>query len=77
MGIFDKLKFSRLKEGLAKTRENLFGRVERVLTAKSKIDDSVLEDIEEALIRSDVGIRTTERIIGNIRERVRRMNCDE
>lgn len=77
MGIFDKLKFSRLKEGLAKTRENLFGRVERVLTAKSKIDDSVLEDIEEALIRSDVGIRTTERIIGNIRERVRRERYED
>lgn len=72
MGIFDKLKFTKLREGLSKTRESLFGRVERILTAKSKIDDSVLEDLEEALIRSDVGVGTTGRIIDNIRERVRR-----
>jgi fused signal recognition particle receptor len=72
LGILDKLKLTKLREGLSKTRESLFGRVERLLTAKSKIDDSVLEEVEEALIRSDVGVRTTERIIENIRERVRR-----
>jgi fused signal recognition particle receptor len=72
VGLFDKLKFSRLKEGLAKTRDSLFGRVERILTTKTRIDDSVLEELEEVLIRSDVGVATTETIIGNIRERVKR-----
>lgn len=72
MGLFDKMKFSRLKEGLSRTRESLFGRIERILSAKSKIDDAVLEELEEAMIRSDVGVSMTERIIDNIRERVRR-----
>lgn len=72
MGLFDKLKFSRLREGLAKTRESLFGKVERMVTARAKIDDSVLEELEEILIRCDVGVATTETIIGNIRERVKR-----
>jgi fused signal recognition particle receptor len=72
VGLFDKLKFSRLKEGLARTRDSLFGRVERILTARAKIDDSVLEELEEVLIRCDVGVGTTETIIGNIRDRVKR-----
>jgi fused signal recognition particle receptor len=72
VGLFDKLKFSRLREGLAKTRDSLFGKVERILTARAKIDDSVLEELEEVLIRCDVGVSTTETIIGNIRERVKR-----
>ncbi len=80
MGLFDKLKFSRLREGLSKTRESLFGRVERLISARSRIDDSVLEELEEILIRSDVGVSTTERVIASIRERVKRdryENTDE
>ncbi len=72
MGLLDKLKFSRLREGLSKTRESLFSRVERLITARSRIDDAVLEELEEILIRSDVGVSTTERVIANIRERVKR-----
>jgi fused signal recognition particle receptor len=72
VGLFDKLKFSRLREGLAKTRDSLFGKVERILTTRTRIDDSVLEELEEVLIRSDVGVATTETIIANIRERVKR-----
>ena len=71
MGLFDKLKFSRLKEGLSKTRESLFGKVERMLTARSRID-TVLEELEEILLRCDVGVSTTETVIANIRERVKR-----
>lgn len=71
MGLFDKLKFSRLREGLAKTRESLFGKVERMITARSKIDDEVLDELEEILIRSDVGVKTTETVIANIRQRVK------
>jgi len=72
VGLFDKLKFNRLREGLAKTRESLFGKVERMLSARSKIDDDVLDELEEILIRSDVGVKTTEKVIGNIRERVKK-----
>jgi fused signal recognition particle receptor len=72
VGLFDKLKFTRLREGLSKTRESLFGRVERMITTRSKIDDGVLEELEEILIRCDVGVSTTDRIIANIRERVKR-----
>jgi fused signal recognition particle receptor len=72
VGVFDKLKFNRLREGLARTRESLFGKVERMLTARSRIDDDVIDDLEEILIRSDVGVATTEKVIRNIRERVKR-----
>jgi len=72
VGLFDKLKFDRLREGLSKTRESLFGKVERMVTARSKIDDEVLDDLEEILIASDVGVTTTETVIGNIRERVKK-----
>ncbi len=72
MGLFDKLKFTRLREGLSKTRESLFGHVERMLSSRSRIDDSVLEDLEEILIRCDVGVSTTETVIANIRERVKK-----
>jgi len=72
VGLFDKLKFNRLREGLSKTRESLFGKVERMITARSKIDDEVIDDLEEILIRSDVGVKTTESVIGNIRERVKK-----
>jgi fused signal recognition particle receptor len=72
MGFFDKFKFDRLKEGLTKTRENLFGKVQRLINAKSTIDDELMLEIEEILIGSDVGVETAERIITNIRERVKR-----
>ncbi|HLF13843.1 MAG TPA: signal recognition particle-docking protein FtsY [Bacteroidota bacterium] len=72
MGLLDKLKLSRLREGLSKTRESLFGRVERMLTARSRIDDTVLEELEEILLRCDVGVSTTETVIANIRDRVKK-----
>ncbi len=72
MGLLDKLKFTRLKEGLAKTRESLFGKVQRILTAKTKIDDEMIDNIEEALISGDVGVGTATTLIENIRERVKR-----
>ena len=54
MSFLDKFKFSRLKECLAKTRDNLLGKVQKILSSKSKIDDELLENIEEALIAGDV-----------------------
>ncbi len=72
MGFFDKLKFSRLKEGLAKTRENLVTKVQKLLTSKSKIDDELLENLEEILLLGDVGVTTTSKIIQDIKERVKK-----
>ena len=72
MGFLDKFKFSRLKEGLAKTRENLFGKVHRLFVATTTIDDTFLDNLEEILIGGDVGVATTSKIIENIRERVKK-----
>jgi len=65
MGFFDKL-----KQGLKKTHENIFTKVDRLVNAKSKIDDDFLEKLEEILISSDVGVQTTENIIENLKLRV-------
>ncbi len=71
MAFFDSLKLNRLKEGLTKTRENLFGKVQRLISAKSKIDDATLEQLEEILITADVGMETSLSIIGRIKQRVK------
>lgn len=62
MGIFDK--------GVKKTNEGFFKRLSRALVGKSKVDDSVLDAIEEALVSSDMGVDTTLQIIDNLEERV-------
>lgn len=72
MGLFDAFRLDRLKEGLAKTRESLFGKVERLVTARGTIDDDVLEELEETLLRSDVGAQTTETLVSAIRARVKK-----
>ncbi|HUL44412.1 MAG TPA: signal recognition particle-docking protein FtsY [Bacteroidota bacterium] len=77
MGFLDKFKFSRLAEGLAKTRENLFGRVQKILTGKTRIDDEMLENLEEILIAGDVGVTTTIRIIEDLRLRVRKEGYED
>lgn len=71
MGILDKIGLSRLKDGLSKTREGIVGKVTRLVTAKSKIDDATLDDLEEILIGADVGLDTSVNIIESIRRRVK------
>ncbi|MDP1676437.1 MAG: signal recognition particle-docking protein FtsY [Bacteroidota bacterium] len=71
MGFFDSLKFSRLKEGLAKTRETLVAKVNRLIFAKGKIDDEFLTQLEEILITSDVGVETAQRIIESIKRKTK------
>lgn len=71
MGFFDSITFGRLKEGLSKTRDNLFGKIQRIIAGKSKIDDAVIEGIEEILIGGDVGVAATSTIIDNLRKRVK------
>ena len=63
--------FSRLQSSLKKTREGTFKKLNRIFTAKRKIDDDLLDEIEEILISGDVGVETTLEIIDSIKERVK------
>ncbi|NNF58768.1 MAG: signal recognition particle-docking protein FtsY [Rhodothermaceae bacterium] len=60
----------RLQEGLEKTRSSFFGKISRAVAGKDTVDDAVLDDLEEALVTSDVGVKTTVEIIRHIEERV-------
>ncbi|MER3524407.1 MAG: signal recognition particle-docking protein FtsY [Ignavibacteria bacterium] len=71
MALFDMLSFAKLKAGLSKTREGLLGKVARLITTKSTIDDATLEQLEEILIGADVGVDTSLAIIEAIRARVK------
>ncbi|MGA9362924.1 MAG: signal recognition particle-docking protein FtsY [Bacteroidota bacterium] len=68
MGI---LSFDRLKSGLRRTRESLFGKIQSIISLKPVIDDELLAHLEETLIGSDVGISTTEKLIENLKVRAR------
>ncbi len=70
--IFSKEKKDILEKGLQKTKTNLFSRLSKAIVGKSKIDDEVLDNLEEILITSDVGVETTLRIIERIQARVAR-----
>ena len=73
MGIFSffsKEKKETLDKGLSKTKENVFSKITRAIAGKSKVDDEVLDNLEEVLITSDVGVDTTLKIISRIEERV-------
>lgn len=71
-GSFTKNKKDNLNEGLSKTKESLFKKLGRAVAGKSKVDDSVLDNLEEVLISSDVGVDTTLKIIERIENRVAR-----
>lgn len=63
--------FSRLKEGLAKTRNNIIGQISGLLRVGRTIDEELMEEIEEILIQADVGVNTTLELMDNVREVVR------
>jgi len=67
---FSKDKKDTLDQGLSKTRESVFSKLSRAVVGKSKVDDEVLDNLEEVLITSDVGVETTLRIIERIEQRV-------
>ena len=71
-GFFNKNKKETQDKGLEKTKESVFSKLTRAVAGKSKVDDEVLDDLEEVLITSDVGVDTTIKIIGRIEERVAR-----
>ena len=75
MGIFSffsKEKKETLDKGLSMTKENVFSKITRAIAGKSKVDDEVLDNLEEVLITSDVGVDTTLKIISRIEDRVAR-----
>ncbi|HIX03208.1 MAG TPA: signal recognition particle-docking protein FtsY [Candidatus Odoribacter faecigallinarum] len=71
-GLFGKAKKESLDKGLEKTKESVFKKLARAIVGKSKVDDEVLDNLEEVLISSDVGVDTTLRIIQRIEARVER-----
>lgn len=79
-GLFSKEKKETLDKGLEKTKDSFFGKLSRSIAGKSKVDDEVLDDLEEVLVSSDVGVETTLKIIERIEQRVERdkyMNTTE
>ena len=71
-GLFSKKKKETLDQGLEKTKQSVFTKISRAIAGKSKVDDEVLDNLEEVLITSDVGVDTTLKIIRRIEERVAR-----
>ena len=69
-GVFSKAKKESLDQGLSKTKESVFKKLGRAVVGKSKVDDEVLDNLEEVLITSDVGVDTTLKIIKRIENRV-------
>jgi len=69
-GLFSKEKKETLDKGLEKTKEGFFSKLAKILVGKSKVDDEVLDNLEEILIGADVGVTTTLKIVERIQERV-------
>ncbi|MDF1546499.1 MAG: signal recognition particle-docking protein FtsY [Bacteroidales bacterium] len=71
-GLFSKEKKENLDKGLTKTKESVLKKLSRAVAGKSKVDDLILDDLEEILISSDVGVDTTIKIIERVQERVKK-----
>jgi fused signal recognition particle receptor len=72
MGFFDKL-----KQGLSKTKNSIDDKINNVFSSFRKVDEELLEELEEALIMSDLGIETTTRIIENLRRKIKKQNIQD
>ena len=72
MGFFDKL-----KQGLTKTKESINEKINDVFSNFRKVDEDFLEELEEALIMSDIGIETSTKIIGNLRDRIKKEKIED
>ena len=72
MGFFDKL-----KRGLSKTKDSFDGQINRVFSSFKKVDEEFLEELEEALIMSDIGMNTSLKIIDNLRKQVKKQNVKD
>lgn len=72
MGFFDKL-----KQGLSKTKESINDKINNVLSNFRKVDEDLLEELEEALIMSDIGVETSTKIIENLREKIKKEKIED
>ncbi len=72
MGFFDKL-----KQGLSKTKTSFDEKINNVFSNFRKVDEDFLEELEEALILSDIGIETSEKIISNLRDRIKKQKVED
>ena len=72
MGFFDKL-----KQGLSKTKESFNEKINNVFSAFRKVDEEFLDELEEALIMSDIGMETSVKIIENLRQRIKKEKIEE
>ena len=72
MGFFDKL-----KQGLSKTKTSFNEKINNVFSSFRKVDEEFLEELEEALILSDIGIETSQKIISNLREKVKKQKIED
>ena len=70
--LFTKEKKDTLDSGLKKSKDSFFNKISKVIVGKSKVDDEVLDNLEEVLISSDVGVKTTLKIIDHIEDRVKK-----
>ncbi|AHF07604.1 signal recognition particle-docking protein FtsY [Desulfitobacterium metallireducens] len=69
--------FAKLKEGLTKTRDQFVTKVEEILTGRRKIDEDLYEELEEVLIRSDVGVTTSLELVQRLRQEVKKRKLSE
>ena len=72
MGFFDKL-----KQGLSKTKTSFEEKINNVFSNFRKVDEELLEELEEALIMSDVGVETSTKIIANLRDRIKKEKIED
>ena len=75
--LFTKEKKETLDSGLKKSKDSFFNKISKVIVGKSKVDDEVLDNLEEVLISSDVGVKTTLKIIDHIEDRVKKIVSDQ
>jgi fused signal recognition particle receptor len=71
MGLLDQFTFSRLKEGLAKTRDGLVGGITRLVSSRGTLDQATMDELEEVLIRADVGMETATAVIHALQNRMK------
>ena len=64
--------FSKLKEGLTKTRKTLTEKIEKVIIGYADIDDDLLDDLEDALIQADVGVKTSLKLMDDVRAGIKK-----
>jgi fused signal recognition particle receptor len=69
--------FQRLKEGLFKTHQGMVSKIDQLIAGKRKIDDSLLEELEEILITSDIGVKTTHQLLSQVTEKVHRKELED